>query len=232
MTCIALPLADVDLPTIFTVVVVVAVFIGRILMSIRQAAPGPKPPGPRPAQPRPKPPAGRDPVVDEIAEFLRRASQRSAEAQSRRAGPGGQRARPAEVRSPSPPPPPRREEPVDAVLVEADGGVAQHVRDTMGKSQFRPLSPQVEGEVAQADEKLESHLHQVFDHQLGGLSNISGETTTASTVVEASAPGDRISTVPGAAASDLAALFANAETVRQAVLVQEILQRPEQRWNR
>jgi hypothetical protein len=86
-------------------------------------------------------------------------------------------------------------------------------------------------EVEMADEALVEHLHDVFDHQVGRL-------VSTSVHEEADAPESPAETVYGAikrspnAAAGLASLLADKQNIRQAIVVNEILARPEQRWNR
>ena len=77
---------------------------------------------------------------------------------------------------------------------------------------------------------MEGHLHDVFDHQLGTLGGTPGESAEAAQADEAEALDDRISSVPVAAAAGLAAILADATSLRQAILLNEIFQRPEHRW--
>ena len=70
-------------------------------------------------------------------------------------------------------------------------------------------------EVGQADEKVEAHLHQKFDHQLSRIDD----------------PDDEVGAAAGAAfATRIAELFRNPQSIQQAFILNEILNRPEQRW--
>ena len=74
---------------------------------------------------------------------------------------------------------------------------------------------------------MSGHLHEAFDHQLSSLAGTPGDSAKA---VEVAEP-DQITPLPSTAAAGLAAIFANADTVRQAILINEVLQRPEHRWS-
>jgi hypothetical protein len=185
--------------------------------------------------PRPKPPSA-DPLAEEIGEFLRRAAQRRGPPPPARPA-----VIPAEVIEPRPATvrPAGVPQSPDLVLqdVEPDGGVGQSVREHLGEPRFNQLNPELGKEVLEADEKMESHLHQVFDHRLSRLSSAPGPAAPAGTAGWAlAAPGsDAAPESPASAdqnplAASLAAMLANPTTIRQAVLLQEILHRPEERW--
>lgn len=74
-------------------------------------------------------------------------------------------------------------------------------------------------QIGQSDERLETHLHQKFDHALGKLA--AREATPAEQVASA------LATTP---ASEIAALLATPQGMQQAVVLSEILQRPTDRW--
>ena len=73
-------------------------------------------------------------------------------------------------------------------------------------------------EVVQAEAAMQSHLSQVFDHSVGTLSG--KQTDTAAVPSESAA-------VP---AEQLAGMFCNPQNIRDAIIVSEILRRPEERW--
>jgi hypothetical protein len=178
-------------------------------------------------------------VNEEIEKFLRRAAQQQQQQQQPQQP---QRGRP-EQRPAAPRQAPRtlvqkeafkRPAPVvPATVVEAemvDGGPAirgksvdDHVQKYFGSSQFKERSAAPLSKVDQADEMLESHLHQVFDRQLG---------TLASKSVEAPAPGASAPVAPAAmpTPAGIAALLRNPSNLRSAIILQEILAPPESRW--
>lgn len=204
---------------IVAIIMVIAV-IAEVVAKWREAQAAAK--KAKPGQPAPA--AGQDPLADEIGEFLRRASKRRGEAGQHPARGGG---RPA---GHNPPPRPSQpEQPVQPILVgEPDGGVAQHVQEHL-KRTFKYLNPELGTEVAEADDKLDSRLRQVFGHRVGRLGSLGGETAKPTTTDEPGAPPPLVPAVPLAQA--VVGIFANPATVSQAILLHEILRRPEERWN-
>jgi hypothetical protein len=98
---------------------------------------------------------------------------------------------------------------VDAYVAEQMRGVAaigQHAQ-RLGE------------EVAQADDRIQAQLQQKFDHRVGTLTPVS-----ASTVVPASAA------TASSAAREFRELLARPGGMRQIVIANEILRRPEERW--
>ncbi len=176
-----------------------------------------------------------DPLEDEIAEFLRRAAERQKPVQAER---------PAGRPPPSPPPratgeamrpfrpPPTPVEPVVVGEPLPQESVAEHVRDRFGRPQFGQVgSPGLGREVAQADEKVGDRLREKFGHQVSRLAGVSGEAAAVPLAVEPTVPADRVAAPPAVDAATMAALLTNPATLRQAVLVSEILHRPEERWS-
>jgi len=173
-------------------------------------------------------------MPDEVEEFLRRVAQMraQAEAQARAQRPKPQPA-PPPPRPAAPPPParlvPARQEMVplepveveivDAELAEIGDSVGRHVTQHLrGTEEIAEHTRHLGEEVDQADDKLESHLHQVFDHQLGKLKK------TASTT--AAAPYDS----PASDMSELLQMLRSPKSVRDAIVMAEVLRRPDDRW--
>lgn len=168
------------------------------------------------------PPAERAPpqpqLVTEIEEFLKRANRKRQEKAKRK--------QPTKVAKSAPPPvqkPPRRlvpsqfEEP-SALTPDAVVTVAESVRQHLDTSDFSARASQLaDADIARDDAERAAHLKQVFDHQVGRLADTSAQQASPATKE------------PAAAAS-LAALLANPQSLKQAIVLQEILNRPEQRW--
>ena len=74
-------------------------------------------------------------------------------------------------------------------------------------------------EVALADDRLDARLHERFDHQVGRLS---GEQP------DAVAAGD--AALPASAAARVRAILASPRGVREALVLNEVLRRPADRW--
>lgn len=168
---------------------------------------------------------GRAGMEDEIGDFLRRA------ARGRGAGPRQAAPPQPPPRSSLVPPPPSIQQPVEAEVIEEEehrvgSGVAQHVREYLDSDKIAKHADQLGSDVGQTDERLEDHLHETFDHELGRLSHLPDEAIDLQTV-EQRAP---FAAFPETAATDFAALLADSQDVGQAILFREILRRPTDRW--
>jgi len=209
----------IQLVVILLVIVVPGVLqvIGKIR---RQNQPGPGPQKPRPPQaPRP----AQKPLEEEIGEFLRRA------AEGRRAA---ERGRPAEQRRPrsAAPRSPARERPVEAQVVAptSQQSVSQHVAQQFGGTEFQQRAAGLGAGVSQADEMMDHRLQDVFQHELGQLGTQTSEAAAlaAGSGVVSSATGSG-----SPLTAELLQMLAHPESVRQAVVLGEILHRPEHRWS-
>lgn len=168
-----------------------------------------------------------DPLAREIEEFLRRA-------QSQRPG-QPVRTAPPPPPLPSPPPPPRPRLSEELVASELSHRppttVAEHVQTHLGSSRMGEVGSKDLGQgVAKSENRLEAHLRQVFEHQVGTLASAPGEAAREPTPVEPSTPADRI-TIEAPSPAALAAVLADPAGMRQALLLSEILNRPEHRWS-
>ncbi|MEM6329895.1 MAG: hypothetical protein AAF790_06570, partial [Planctomycetota bacterium] len=107
---------------------------------------------------------------------------------------------------------------------EARGeSVEDHVREHIGRlreSQLAENASHLGEQLAQTDERMAARLHEKFDTKLGRL----GERASDPSQPAAGATGD------GDIAGSIAEMLANPEGVRNAVLLNEILQRPTDRW--
>jgi len=140
--------------------------------------------------------------------------------------PGGRPAAPEQRRGP----PPVQAEPVVPVVVVDDAGVTEHVRSHVPAHELGAMRSGRAPHRTEPDDVMRDHLHDVFDHGLGMLGAVPGGSAEGAQAEEAEAPDDRVRSVPGAAAAGLAALLADAATLRQAIVLNEIFQRPEHRW--
>ena len=77
----------------------------------------------------------------------------------------------------------------------------------------------------QADERMESHLHQAFDHRLGNISAGTQSITAAVTPVADDEVRARI-----AANHPLLSMLRQPQSVRNAIILSELLQRPVHNW--
>lgn len=186
--------------------------------------PARRPPG-GPGQAR-RPPAGapqargpaRGGLEDEIGEFLRRA------ARQRQAQP---------ARPPRPAERPVMAQPVEVEVVrEAPLGdqMKRHVREYLNTGDFERRTSELGDEVAQADDQMEQRLHEKFDHELGRLAATPGQSAGQPQVEEAAEPEGRVAELPSTAAAGLAVMLSQPIGIRQAIIINEILARPEHRW--
>jgi hypothetical protein len=173
---------------------------------------------------------------DEVEEFLRRAAARRAQAEAKRREQQQQAAQPQQPRPQRQPlvqrpplvqrAPLVQEEPlVEIIEAEvADTGsrfsssVAQHMR---GSAEIGRHASNLGAEVDQADDRLEARLAKTFDHQIGQLK----DTTTAAPVREVQQSPEAL-----LASMNLTKLLSNAQTIRNAIVLSEVLNRPEHRW--
>lgn len=213
------PLLAIDQTTlrIVFVIVVALVYVFNHFVGAAKAQQR-KPPRPelRPRGPAP----GKQEVNDEVAEFLRRTAERSGK-------------KPPEPQAPQPPArrplverggasPPLRGELVEVEAIDeppTGAGVASHVQQHLSNREFDQRASQL-GSVEQEQRAFETQLHQAFDHHLGHLATSSDEPA---------------SDAPPAAAGELtgpsiAALLADPQNLRSAIVLNEILQRPTERW--
>lgn len=170
-------------------------------------------------------------MKDEVEEFLRRAAARRAQAEAKRRAEQQQAqqqaARPLQQR----PAPIARAplQPMDEVVEiidaeEADTGsrftssVSQHLR---GTAEIARHATSLGAEVDQADDKIAARLHKTFDHKLGQLK----DTTSAAPVKAPLQSADAM-----LASMNLTRLLSNATSIRNAIVLSEVLARPEDRW--
>lgn len=105
---------------------------------------------------------------------------------------------------------------IDAVLIDESEPEEPIVAEAVGpRSTSRlvdraaPLSESVD----QADERMDEHLQEVFDHRLGQLGRDSQEP--------AQQPERKVARLK---------LFRSRDAIRNAIILNEIINRPEQRW--
>jgi hypothetical protein len=170
-------------------------------------------------------------LSDEIAEFLRRAAQRRAEQMQQQ-----QRAAQQQYASPPPAPPLR---PVAPVVVEAEivddddltpvrsplSKVAQHVAKHLDTREFAQRAERLADTTEQTDERMESHLHQAFDHRLGNISAGTQSITAAATPAADDEVRARV-----AQSHPLLSMLRQPQSVRNAIIISELLQRPMHNW--
>ena len=227
-----LPLAAaVDWFKIVIWVVVIGAWAINQLMAMKNKAEAAKPKLPQPPRPQGNPAAGPRGLLDEVERFLKDARKNVEQAQQRSTKPpaaSGGRPKPAktsqaqrsnkERQKPKPPQPPRRKVEPERVVddVERGGSVAQHVKQHLDTSRFDQRAEQLSKLRQTIDQDIGAHVKSVFDHQVGTLAS----SSTPAAEVESAPPP----------AQTLAALLRDPQGVRNAVILQEILRPPVDRW--
>ena len=215
-------LAAGDAELIKLVIIIVfgiLVGIGKFMAMAKKGNP-PAAVGRPPAQPTP----ANANAGNEIEEFMRRAAAKprpTANAEPVR-------------RSPQPQLRPQVEKPVQAQVVgdEPVGAkIGKQVERDLDTQEFTKRSTELGSEVAQADREIDQHLHQVFDHHVSNLELMPGEAAAAPVVVgPVELTEQSLLDIPATFATGLTDLLADPDSVRQAIVLNEILHRPEERW--
>lgn len=165
--------------------------------------------------PRNQPQNQEDALRNEVEDFLRRAQ--------------GKPPKPRQEKRPRPTPQPERKRPLAPIATLApavslqeghslqeshslrDEGVAEHVARHISTQDIAAHTQTLGAEVATADDQLESRLHEKFDHNVGRLEHR-----------ESSAKREEADI-----AAEVAAMLRSPEGMRQLIVANEILRRPE-----
>jgi len=209
--------AAIDSGQLIGFLFVIAVVFLRVILPILAKMNKMKPPGgvmPPPQPPKPNP---NDPVASEVDEFLRRAAERR----------NNKGIQPVVVQ-----PKPVRPPVVAEVVQEKPIGVqvGEHVKKYLDEEEFDRRSAQLGAEVAQVDSEINQHLHKTFDHTVSKLATVPGIAAIAPTAIEPVELAEIIPDASATSAGSLFALLADPDSVRQAIVLNEILHRPEERW--
>ena len=129
-----------------------------------------------------------------------------------------QSASPAAAR-PRQPKPPSPATPRNLDRREAKSSIAERIGASSSTS-FSKEVADLGARVKQADEQFDRQLQQKFDHELG--------STRLASVGHDHPPSQRPK--PPSPAAQIAAMLANPDGVRQAMILNEILHRPTDRW--
>ncbi len=241
----------------FVLLPAIGQFISKLLEAQKEAAQRAarqaKAQGPARAGGRPM-----DPIEREIAEFLRRVQGPQDRPNQAPAPPARPAAPPvvAELADQQPmrrparpgPKPPRRPMPsgrsappiVPAQLVPEPapaGGVAKRVEEFIRTDQIEARTAQLGSTVSRVDQELEARLREKFDRELQEMGRLSIGLPELATSLPTMAPepGGTEETyslaVPPTAPTGLPTLLATTESVRDAIILYEILQPPWQRWS-
>lgn len=168
---------------------------------------------------------------NEVAEFLRRAAQRRAqlEQQARAQAEAAARSRMQPAQEEAPILLSAVDEVVEAEVVDltpTGNRIASSVqRDFSATNRIGKQSERLGQKVDRADDVMEAHLHQTFDHKVGTIAS----TTAASapTNVPAVAPSTQIGQ---SLADSLVQMLRSPAGVRNAILMNEVLRRPTENW--
>jgi hypothetical protein len=216
-------LADADIfKFIVAIVFILITVLNKLLSGGKEAKAAKKPPAPRPREVPPVPNV-RKAQQDEIDEFLRRAADNLKPKRQTAKSP------PPKAPPPTKKQPPRRlveiSQEVQPLQPAQGESVAAHVQKRMSTSEFDQRASHIVDDIVDADRKREQHLQQAFGHRVGTLTDTSvfeiATTETAENVV----------TQTAAAGLPLASLLASPDSLRRAIVLNEILVRPEQRWS-
>lgn len=169
-------------------------------------------------------------MARDIEEFLRRAAERrNKQLKQKQGGQAGQQ--PVQQRKPPVQQPSRVKQPprrlvisndqVEVVRRETqdlrDEDVTEHVRRHLDVSDITEHASHLAENLEQADERLEDRLHEKFDHDLGSLKDRQPLEQIAPVVTR-----QRISHL----ANDLIQMLKSPKSVRQAIIIAEVLRRP------
>jgi hypothetical protein len=159
-------------------------------------------------------------MADDLEAFLRQAAQRRAQRKKPAA------AKPAAPRAPRQPPrtpsqTPPRPQVVEAVVVPETP--PSRIDSRVDTTEFQQRAGHLGEEVGLADEAMETHLHATFDHQVGTLSDGEPDGLHLGSL---DAVTEEVPTV----AAEIGSLLADPRSVRQAIILSEILDRPHHRW--
>ncbi|MEE2707634.1 MAG: hypothetical protein VX988_11325 [Planctomycetota bacterium] len=118
-------------------------------------------------------------------------------------------------------------EPVEQQVMEAELVEQQGIGRLISTidERFDARSENLGAEVGFADDKMDLHVHQVFDHDVGKLHHSKNKLSGDEEAVPAQS-GPEVSK----AASDIRDMLSGASGVRKAVIMSEIINRPGDRW--
>jgi hypothetical protein len=104
--------------------------------------------------------------------------------------------------------------------------VATHVSQHITTAEIAQHTAGLGTEVRQADSKIQAHLQSKFDHRVASIDARSGVAARGGVSAQPSDKGARRPPVT----NELVQMLRNPKTIRQAILLNEIFRRPEERW--
>ncbi|MEN6405532.1 MAG: hypothetical protein ABFC77_03575 [Thermoguttaceae bacterium] len=213
--------ADQIIQIVVILLVLVVPVIAQLMAKIQKIPPPsqrPNPPPPRPTE-----------LTQEVEQFLRRARQKSA-------GPTSSPSSTIVRKSPTPAAEPARAEsfrssPESASTPKPVGGqVGQHVEQYLDEpKKFERREASLGEEVTQVDRQIDQHFRQVFDHRISQLAAVPGESAAPS-ATESSERAVAVVETSSLPAAELLDWLGDPDFLRRAIVLNEILHRPEERW--
>lgn len=173
------------------------------------------------------PPDQPQPLAGEIEEFLKRANQKRQD-RTRKKPPVKVAAKPIITSVPA-----RRlvQTSTDKqdFEISVSNSVSEHVQKHLDTHEFSDRAEHLVDDIKKGDVDRATHLKQVFDHKLGRLADTSNTRSDQQIKLDtASQVATDAATI--AAATPIASMLANPESLRQAIILNELLTRPEHRW--
>lgn len=165
----------------------------------------------RPARPADPRPAGRPDVQDEVAEFLKRATEKRSPPKR------------TEARPPAPPRPLRAESSEARLEPLPSNRWPQAVQPQVDNRELAQRAEQL-SHVNQTEAAFQAHM-QTFEHSVGRIH----ESASDAAAPPETADG-RTQAAPTPASEVFATLLADAQSLRHAIILNEIIRRPEERW--
>lgn len=200
-----------DAGDVIQIVIVFFIFVVPIISQLFKKIRQIPPPDQRPLPPRPAPLG----VADEIEDFMHRAAQRKPIQAKRQSATAAS---------------PVVAEPVRAEVVHerlVAGQVDKHVETHINERKFDKREASLGRQVAQTGSELSQHLHQVFDHHVGSLGDVPNNAGESSSLKP---PEVTTAEAPSLFITGLFDLLNNPDSIRQAIVLNEILRRPDERW--
>lgn len=163
-------------------------------------------------------------MAGDIEEFLRRAAQRRE-----------QKAAPPQPQPPRPQPPPPQRPALEPEIIEdvevvhpgimRGETVGDHVSEHLDTSGHSERLSQLGAVVDASDDRMEEHLHEVFEHDLGQLGAKTSRAAESTLDDDTPAPVE-----PPRPEVDVLSMLTEPDSIRKVIILNEILNRPEDRW--
>jgi hypothetical protein len=170
--------------------------------------------------------------MSEIEEFLKRAAAMRARQQAAQAPPSPQPS-PASARRVAPTYTPRGSsfDVQDAEVLEAEevtgDDVAEYVTQHLDSSSFTQSTRRLGADIKSADEAIEAHLHQTFEHRLGQLGGMTAQAEDSTLDEDENLAAKAQKHVPALSFTDL---LHSPQNLKNAIILAEILNPPHRRW--